>query len=210
MLETLASTFEQLRAQASQMHWAVLACVGMAFVLLALLSEYFRLKQKFSHAEARLLDRSIGTHSRNWTATALNLEKKAHEPGEVARSSALTYLHLLDEAAEAWLKGSQWQDALRVTQRLLLESCHAIGKPGLGENEFRACADLIENRLSTYSDLSKAANEAAENALRFLNDLDVMMSIHDQPARIVQLRDLVAEVGYDVENHHGVKRAKAQ
>jgi hypothetical protein len=181
----------------------------MIFLLLAILSEHLKLKRKFSQAEARLLDRSIGTHSRNWTATALNLEKKAHEPGEVARSSALTYLHLLDEAAEAWLKGSQWQDALRITQRLLLETCHAIGKPGLGENEYRACADLIENRLSTYADLSKAANEAAENAIRFLNDLDVMMSIHDQPARIVQLRDLVAEVGYAVESQHGISRAAA-
>ena len=208
-MDTLTATITEFIAQTSQLQWAALTAVTMALLLIALLSEHFQLKRKFSQVEARLLDRSIGTHSRNWTATALNLEKKAHEPGEVARSSALTYLHLLDEAAEAWLKGSQWQDALRVTQRLLLESSHAIGKPGLGENDYRACADLIENRLSTYPDLSKAANEAAENAVRFLTDIDVMMSIHDQPARIVQLRDLVAEVAYAVERHHGLSRVKA-
>ncbi|MEQ1754571.1 MAG: hypothetical protein ABL973_10610 [Micropepsaceae bacterium] len=205
-MDTITVSVTNALDQISRMHWAILVSTSMLFLLFAALSEHRKLRRKFGQVEALLLERSIGTHSRNWTATALNLEKKAQEPGEVARSSALTYLHLLDEAAEAWLKGSQWQDALRVTQHLLIESCHAIGKPGIGENEFRASADLIENKLSTYADLSKAANEAAENAIKFLGDLDQMLSIHDQPARLVQLRDQVAAVGFTLEAEHGVNK----
>lgn len=203
-VETITGTVTYALDQLAQTHWAVFLSTSMMFMLFAAISEHRKLRKKFGQVEALLLERSIGTHSRNWTATALNLEKKAQEPGEVARSSALTYLHLLDEAAEAWLKGSQWQDALRVTQRLLIESCHAIGKPGIGENEFRATADLIENKLSNYADLSRAASEASENAIRFLGDLDKMLSIHDQPARLVQLRDQVAAVGFTLEAEQGV------
>ena len=208
-LNAIAITVTEILERATQLHWAIYACAVLAVVMIALTLKHWRLKRKFSEAESLLLDRSIGTHSRNWTATALNLEKKAQEPGEVARSSALTYLHLLDEAAEAWLKGSQWQDALRVTQRLLVECCHTIGKPGFGENEFRAAADLIENRLSTFADLSKAANEAPENGVRYLNDLDTMLSIHDQPVRVIQLRDLIASTSYAIESKSGRLRAKA-
>jgi hypothetical protein len=208
-LGELTATISALVESASNIHWAVMASGALLLVLMAFAFKYLRLKRKFGETEAHLLDRSIGTHSRNWTATALNLEKKAQEPGEVARSSALTYLHLLDEAAEAWLKGSQWQDAKRVIQRLLIECCHTIGTPGFGENEFRAAADIIEQRLSTYADLSKAANEAPENAIRFLWELDTMLSILDQPARIAQLRSQITATRYAVDNKIPKPRAKA-
>jgi len=183
----------------------VLAVAGCILLLTAFASlgyEYYRLKLRFDEVEADLLDRTVGTHSRNWTNTARSLETKAKEPGDVARSSAMTYLHMLDEAADAWLKGSQWQDALRVTQQFLVECCHVIGKPGIGENEFRASADLVEMRLSTYPDLSKAANEAAENALRFLSELDTALSVLDQSVRVAQLRDQIALTRTAVEAKH--------
>lgn len=208
-MDEVFNTMLALVDSASQLHWAVIASAALGLVLITSVFQYWRLKQKFGETEAHLLDRSIGTHSRNWTATALNLEKKAQEPGEVARSSALTYLHLLDEAAEAWLKGSQWQDAQRVIQRLLIECCHTIGTPGFGESEFRAAADIIEQRLSTYADLSKAANEAPENAIRFLWELDTMLSILDQPARITQLRSQITATRYAVDNKIPKPRAKA-
>jgi hypothetical protein len=209
-VEAIISVVSDTYLEVSRLHVAVWLNLSLLFVLMALLSAHRDLKKKFHLTEALLLEKSIGVHSRNWTATAINLEKKAQEPGDVARSSALTFLHLLDEAAEAWLKGSQWHEALRVTQQLLLQTCHAIGSPGFGENEFRACADLIENKLSTYADLSKASSEAPENAIRFLGQMDLMLSIHDQPARIVQLRDLIAEVAFVVEEENGLLKVKAK
>lgn len=208
-MNSVAEWLSDILQAFQDLHWAVLLCVALGFAILAIVSEYVLLRKKFKKMEAMLLDRSIGTHSRNWTATALNLEKKAQEPGDVARSSALTYLHLMDEAAEAWLKGSQWQDAHRVTQQLLLQCAHAIGSPGFGENEFRASADLIEYRLKGYADLSKAANEAPDNAIIFLRSLDVMLSIHDPAPRINQLRDMIEETGVAVQKEDGEKFAKA-
>jgi hypothetical protein len=169
----------------------------MALAILSI--AYLSLKRRYDRAESEHYESSDGTHSRNWTNTAQSLEKKAKEPGEVARSSAMTYLHMLDEAADAWLKGSQWQDALRVTQQFLLECCHTIGKPALTESEFRATADLIELRLNTYADLSRAANEAAENAVIFLSDLDNTLSVLDQGPRVAHLRAQIAGVRHAVQ-----------
>jgi len=185
------------------------ACASLLIAFASLAFEYYLLYLRFEKVEAELLDRTVGTHSRNWTNTARSLETKAREPGDVARSSAMTYLHMLDEAADAWLKGSQWQDALRVTQQFLVECCHVIGKPGISENEFRATADLIELRLSNYPDLSKAANEATENALRFLGELDTALSVLDQSMRIAQLRDQIATTRTAVESKKGDKKGKA-
>jgi hypothetical protein len=180
----------------------VILTTCFALSLLALVSlalEFLRLRKRYAQAEADLFERTVGTQSRNWTNTAQSLEQKAKEPGEVARSTAMTYLHMLDEAADAYMKGSQWQDALRVTQQLLSESCHAIAKPGITESVFRAIADLIELRLTTYPDLSIAASEATENALRFLIDLDTTLWITDQSVRVTQLRDLIAETRAAIE-----------
>lgn len=175
------------------------ACTFLFAALGSLAFEYRLLKHRFNKAEAELFDRTVGTHSRNWTNTARSLETKAKEPGEVARSSAMTYLHMLDEAADAWLKGSQWQDALRVTQQFLLECCHAIAKPGMSETELRAIADLMELRLATYPDLSKAANQATENATRFLSELDTDLTILNQTMRVNQLRDQIARTRAVIE-----------
>ena len=114
-MEAIVSVVSDIVLEASRLHVAVWLNASLLFVLMALFSAHRDLKKKFHLTEALLLEKSIGVHSRNWTATAINLEKKAQEPGDVARSSALTFLHLLDEAAEAWLKGSQWHEALRVT-----------------------------------------------------------------------------------------------
>ena len=204
----MKTIFVAMSAPSAQLDWAIALSTALALALLFLVHKFLELKDRFEESEIELLERTIGTHSRNWTATALNLEKKAQEPGEVARSSALTYLHLLDEAAEAWLKGSQWQDALRVTQQLLIECSHTIGTPGFGENEFRAAADLIENRMATYADLSRAASEAPENGLRFLHELDQMLSVTDQSPRIVQLRDMFETTSITIET--GVPPLKKQ
>lgn len=191
-VDALLATIVEFAARASLVELVGLGAVGVLSLALATLSiAYLSLKRRYDRAEAELFERTVGTHSRNWTNTALSLEKKALEPGDVARSSAMTYLHMLDEAADAWLKGSQWQDALRVTQQFLLECCHTIGKPALKESEFRGAADLIELRLSTYADLSKAASEASENAIRFLGDLDNSLSVLDQGPRIAHLRALI-------------------
>ena len=209
-MESVIATIDAGIAAAVSLHGAVWASLALSALLVAALVAWIRLRRRFGDLEAILLEKSIAIHSRNWTATAINLEKKAREPGDVARSSALTFLHLLDEAAEAWLKGSQWPEALRVTQQLLLQTCHAIGSPGFGENQFRACADLIENKLSIYADLSKAASEAPENAERFLQQLDLLLSIHQQPARILQIRDMLAEVwGAITEEQHSHAAAHA-
>ncbi len=196
----LIATITEFAAQTSP--FEVLAASAGAFLFIAIVSlgvEYLRLKKRYDKAEAELFERTVGRQSTNWTNTAQNLERKAKDPGLVAQSSAMTHLHMLDEAANAWLKGSQWQEALRVTQEFLRECCHAIGRPSIHEDDFRAAADLIERRLATYPDLSKAGNEAIENAVRFLSALDTSLSVFAQNPRIAELREHVAAARTEVE-----------
>jgi hypothetical protein len=179
---------------------ATTACALLLLGLVSLATEYVRLRKRHSQTEAALIERTVGKQSTNWSNTAQNLERKAKDPGDVARSTAMTHLHMLDEAANAWLKGSQWQEALRVTQEFLRECCHAIGKPSIHEDDFRAAADLIELRLGTYPDLSKAASEATENAVRFLKGLDQTLAVLSNSPRIDQLREHVAAARAAIEN----------
>ena len=95
-VEAIISMVSDIVLEASRLHVAVWLNASLLFVLMALFFAHRDLKKKFHLTEALLLEKSIGVHSRNWTATAINLEKKAQEPGDVARSSALTFLHLLD------------------------------------------------------------------------------------------------------------------
>jgi len=181
----------------------VLAATAAALTLLAFASltvEYFRLRKRYAKTEAELFERTVGKQSTNWTNTAQNLERKAKDPGIVAQSSAMTHIYMLDEAANAWLKGSQWPEALRVTQEFLRECCHAIGRPSIPEDDFRAAADLIEQRLANYPDLSIAANEAAENAMHFLSALDTNLSVFAKNPRIERLREHVAATRTLIEN----------
>jgi hypothetical protein len=190
----------------------VIASTACALLLLGLTSlaiEYVRLWKRHAQTEAELIERTVGKQSTNWANTAHNLERKARDPGDVARSTAMTHLHMLDEAANAWLKGSQWQEALRVTQEFLRECCHAIGKPSIHEDDFRAAADLIELRLGAYPDLSKAANEATENALRFLKSLDQALAVSSNSPRIDQLREHVDAARKAIENF-GDKRSSGK
>jgi hypothetical protein len=62
-----------------------------------------------------------------------------------------------------------------------------------------SAADLIERRLATYADLSKAANEAKEVALQFLDTLDKMLAIPAYRPRIEALREQVAMVKAQIE-----------
>jgi len=210
-VDAFSSTINEVMMQPATLEALVASACTFLFAAIASLAyEYYRLRLRFNKAEAELLDRTVGTHSRNWTNTARSLETKAKEPGEVARSSAMTYLHLLDEAADAWLKGSQWQDALRVTQQFLIECAHAIGKPGMSETEVRAIADLMELRLSNYPDLSKAANQASENALKFLAELDGDLTILDQSVRVMQLRDQISNTRAAIEVKKSDGKGKAR
>lgn len=170
---------------------ATTLCALLMLLVAHLLIEYLALRKRHAETEAELFERTIGKQSTNWANAAQNLERKAKDPGDVARSTAMTHLYMLDEAANAWLKGSQWQEALRVTQEFLRECSHAIGKPSIHEDDFRAAADLIELRLGTYPDLSKAASEATENAVKFLKGLDTMLAIVPHSPRIDQLREHV-------------------
>jgi hypothetical protein len=174
-------------------------CAMLVVVIASLAFEYLRLRKRHAATEAELFDRTIGKQSTNWANAAQNLERKAKDPGDVARSTAMTHLYMLDEAANAWLKGSQWQEALRVTQEFLRECCHAISKPSIHEDDFRAASDLIELRLATYPDLSKAASEATENAVKFLGVLDTMLTIVPNNPRVEQLREHVAAARTAVE-----------
>lgn len=181
------------------------ACALLLLLVASLTVEYLRLRKRHAAAEAQLVERAVGKDSTNWANTADNLERKAKDPGDVARSTAMTHLHMLDEAANAWLKGSQWLEALRVTQECLSEACHTIGKPSLHESELRAAADLVERRLATYADLSKAAGEARETAQHFLDGLDRILSVLAHRPRVLPLREQIAAVRAEVELKDGEK-----
>lgn len=199
-MDALIATIVNFAAETTL--YEVVATTACAMLLVAIASlgfEYLRLRKRHAATEAELFERTIGKQSTNWSNAAQNLERKAKDPGDVARSTAMTHLYMLDEAANAWLKGSQWQEALRVTQEFLRECCHAIGKPSIHEDDFRAASDLIELRLGTYPDLSKAASEATENAVKFLSVLDTMLSIVPNNPRIEQLREHVAAARAAVE-----------
>jgi hypothetical protein len=202
----IIATITTFAAEATARELSLTAMVaGLSLVLVALCIGYLRLRKRHAAVEAELFENTIGRESTNWTNTALNLERKAKDPGIVARTSVMTHLHMLDEAATAWLKGSQWPEALRVTQELLRECCHAIIKPSIHEDDFRATSDLIKRALEKYPDLSKAANEAVDNAVDFLTARDVTLSVLSGSALIQDLRDQIEEASRAISH----KRARA-
>jgi hypothetical protein len=170
------------------------AVAALVVALVTLGFGHWRLRKRHALVEAELFENTVGKESTNWTNAALNLERQAKDPGTVARSSVMTHLHMLDEAANAWLKGSQWHEALRVTQELLRECCHAIIRPSINQDDFRATSDLIKRGLEKYPDLSKAANEGVDNALDFLTARDATLSVLSGSALIQDLRDQLEEV----------------
>lgn len=181
----------------------IATCAGLFAALVSLGYDHWRLRKRHAQVEAELFENTVGKESTNWTNAALNLERQAKDPGMVARSSVMTHLHMLDEAANAWLKGSQWHEALRVTQELLRECCHAIIRPSINQDDFRATSDLIKRGLEKYPDLSKAANEAPENALDFLTARDATLSVLAGSALIRDMRDQIEDARTAIEDRSG-------
>jgi hypothetical protein len=190
---------QELAAQLSLETWAIVVICALLAALISLGVDHARLRRRHAKIESELFETTVGKESTNWTNTALNLERKARDPGVVARSSAMTHLHMLDEAANAWLKGSQWPEALRVTQELLRECCHAITKPSINEDDFRATSDLIKRALERYPDVSKAANEAIENARHFLITCDSVLALLSGSALIQDLRERAGDACAAIE-----------
>lgn len=186
------STFAANATQAELLLLTAVAALVVALISLG--AGHWRLRKRHALVEAELFENTVGKESTNWTNAALNLERQAKDPGTVARSSVMTHLHMLDEAANAWLKGSQWHEALRVTQELLRECCHAIIRPSINQDDFRATSDLIKRGLEKYPDLSKAANEGVDNALDFLTARDATLSVLSGSALIQDLRDQLEDV----------------
>lgn len=181
----------------------LIATIGaLAVALLSLGLDYWRLRKRHAQVEAELFESTVGKESSNWSNAALNLERQAKDPGMVARSSVMTHLHMLDEASNAWLKGSQWSEALRVSQELLRECCHAIIRPSINQDDFRATSDLIKRNLEKYPDLSKAANEAPDNALDFLTARDATLSVLAGSALIADLRDQIDGARAAIKHRH--------
>ena len=182
----------------------LIAMIGALVVaLLSLGYDHWRLRKRHAQVEAELFENTVGKESTNWTNAALNLERQAKDPGMVARSSVMTHLHMLDEAANAWLKGSQWSEALRVLQELLRECCHAIIRPSINQDDFRATSDLIKRGLEKYPDLSTAANEAPDNALDFLTARDATLSVLAGSALIQDLRDQIEDARRAIADRSG-------
>jgi hypothetical protein len=181
---------------------------GLLAALVSLGFDHWRLRKRHAQVEAELFENTVGKESTNWTNAALNLERQAKDPGMVARSSVMTHLHMLDEAANAWLKGSQWGEALRVNQELLRECCHAIIRPSINQDDFRATSDLIKRGIEKYPDLSRAANEAPDNALDFLTARDATLSVLAGSALIADLRDQIEDVRTAIERRSG-RRSRA-
>lgn len=198
------AAISKFAANATAAELLLLAAVGTLVLALAGLGfNHWRLRKRHALVEAELFENTVGKESTNWTNAALNLERQAKDPGIVARSSVMTHLHMLDEAANAWLKGSQWGEALRVTQELLRECCHAIIRPSINQDDFRATSDLIKRGLEKYPDLSKAANEARDNALDFLTARDATLSVLGGSALIQDLRDQLHDVRTTLANKVG-------
>jgi hypothetical protein len=195
LVNGLIGTIAEVAARTTTVElWVLAAIAGLIATLASLAYDHARLRKRHAKIETELFENTVGKESTNWTNTALNLERKAMDPGLVARSTAMTHLHMLDEAANAWLKGSQWPDALRVTQDLLREGCHTITRPSINEHDFRAASDLIKRALEKYADLSKAANEAVENATGFLTACDTTLAVLSGSALIQDLRFQIGEV----------------
>lgn len=203
----LIANVQDFVAQQSLETWAIAAICALLAALVSLGIDHARLRKRHAKIESELFENTVGKESTNWTNTALNLERKARDPGVVARSSAMTHLHMLDEAANAWLKGSQWPEALRVTQELLRECCHAITKPSINEDDFRATSDLIKRALERYPDVSKAANEAVENARNFLIACDSVLALLSGSALIQDLRERAGDACAAIEHKAGKSRA---
>lgn len=200
----LVANITAFASRATPTEAALIVAIAVLLAMLASLAlGHWRLRRRHTQVEAELFESTVGKESTNWTNAALNLERQAKDPGTVARSSVMTHLHMLDEAANAWLKGSQWGEALRVTQELLRECCHAIIRPSINQDDFRATSDLIKRGLEKYPDLSKAANEAIDNALDFLTARDATLSVLKGSALIQDLREGIAQARGAIESTAG-------
>ena len=208
MGEIIAAIMAFAKDAASNETLLIATCAGLFAALVSLGYDHWRLRKRHAQVEAELFENTVGKESTNWTNAALNLERQAKDPGMVARSSVMTHLHMLDEAANAWLKGSQWGEALRVNQELLRECCHAIIRPSINQDDFRATSDLIKRGLEKYPDLSKAANEAPENALDFLTARDATLSVLAGSALIRDMRDQIEDARTAIEDRSG-RRSRA-
>ena len=203
MGDTIAAITALATGAASNEALLIAMIAALVVALLSLGYDHWRLRKRHAQVEAELFENTVGKESTNWTNAALNLERQAKDPGMVARSSVMTHLHMLDEAANAWLKGSQWSEALRVSQELLRECCHAIIRPSINQDDFRATSDLIKRGLERYPDLSKAANEAPDNALDFLTARDATLSVLAGSALIQDLRDQIEEARTAIGDRSG-------
>lgn len=208
MGDTIAAITAFATEAASNKALLLATIAALIAALVALSIGHLRLRKRHAQVEAELFENTVGKESTNWTNAALNLERQAKDPGMVARSSVMTHLHMLDEAANAWLKGSQWGEALRVTQELLRECCHAIIRPSINQDDFRATSDLIKRGLEKYPDLSKAANEAPDNALDFLTARDATLSVLSGSALIGDLRDQIEDARSAIA-HRSARHSRA-
>lgn len=208
MGDIIAAILAFAKDAASNEALLIATIAGLLAALVSLGYDHWRLRKRHAQVETELFENTVGKESTNWTNAALNLERQAKDPGMVARSSVMTHLHMLDEAANAWLKGSQWHEALRVNQELLRECCHAIIRPSINQDDFRATSDLIKRGLEKYPDLSKAANEAPDNALDFLTARESTLSVLAGSALIGDLRDQIEDAKTAIEDRSG-RRSRA-
>jgi hypothetical protein len=196
----LFATIAEFAARATPVEVLVMAAIAsLIAVLVSLTVDYVQLWKSRAKLEADLLLATVDKDSTNWEDAALELERKTEDPGLAARSTAMTHLHMLEQAANAWRKASKWADALRVTRQLLSECCHVIIKPSINQDDFRATADLIARVLEKYPDLSKAANEHVDNAIAFLNERDAILSVLPHSMLMKDLRDRIVAARTAIE-----------
>jgi hypothetical protein len=186
---------------------AIGVIVALIATLISLGYDYLLLWKSRAKLESELLLATVDKDSTNWEDAALELERKTEDPALAARSTAMTHLHMLEQAASAWRRASKWTDALRVTRQLLSECCHAIIKPSINQDDFRATADVIERVLDKYPDLSKAANEHVDNAVAFLAERDAVLSVLPNSMLIKDLRDHLAAARAAIEEKRNGKSA---
>jgi hypothetical protein len=209
-VDTIISTVNTVLSEAAQLPFSAWLSLSLALTLIASLSAYLKLKKRFGAFEAELQEKNVTSQSDKWSKTARNLQQNAQKPEEVARAMAINHIILLNEAAEAWLKGSNWKEAYRVTTDLLHHACHAIGAPGNTENQILTCSQLIGTKLKTFVDLSRAAEEAPSNACAFLDGIYLKLRTLPQSSRIIQILAEIERASLELDPDHDVSAAQPQ
>lgn len=172
---------------------AVWVSIALAALLLLAAWAAYHFWVQLNETEERVHARLAHTQIKTWEPVANDLEKNAATAANVAQTSLINHLVILNAAVDAQVRAGDWGKALRLTQDLLTFAVHAMSAPYMDEAHVHTCANLITDRLRQYPDLSAADGELASDATAFLESLIQSLAKAEAGGRTMQVHACLLE-----------------